>query len=192
MPARSLAATRSRSAAWVRPGTRLVSRFSPFGAGCRALAATSRGSRSCVVTPALSRTRWAVVPRRASTMARRNVTDVAGCGAAGAVLHARHRWRSPAIDTPPPWIGDLNAITPFPPRESKTAMPLVPQALASGPSLMDAPKSHRTRAISAARRARRSVRARGRARAARFGQSVRVAESQRLVRQAALEDEPGS
>jgi hypothetical protein len=44
--------------------------------------------------------RWAVVPRPASRMARRSVTDVAGCGAARAVLHTRHRCRSSATDTP--------------------------------------------------------------------------------------------
>ena len=138
--------TRSRSAPWVRPGTRLASRFRPFGAGCRALAATSCGSRSCVVTPASSRTRWAVVPLPASRMARRSVTDVAGCGAARAVLHTRHRRRSSAIDTPPIWIGDLNFITPSPSQESKAATPLSQRALPPGPSAIVAPKSpHRTR-----------------------------------------------
>ncbi len=50
--------------------------------------------------------------RVASTKARRSVTEVAGCGAARAVLHPRHRCRSSATDTAgPTWIGDLNLMT---------------------------------------------------------------------------------
>jgi hypothetical protein len=41
-------------------------------------------------------------------MARRSVTEVAGCGAASAVLHPRQRCRSSAIDTDVVWIGHLH------------------------------------------------------------------------------------
>jgi hypothetical protein len=165
--------TRSRSAPWVRPGTRLASRFRPFGSGCRALAATSSGSRSCVVTPASSRTRWAVVPRPASRMARRSVTDVAGCSAASAVLHPRHRCRSSATDTPPTSIGDLNFIAPS--RESKTAEPSSQQSFSPGPwghRCTQGAGPYTPRSVDLA--PCRSVLTIRRARRARFGQSVRA------------------